>query len=176
MNGVPRHWSVFNNVSAGWLPCSLLKELYGGQRWRGGGVFPQKTDPGGRGALRQATAQQLLCAQWPLLFSPHRRWWQQQQVPIGWSPSHHCQKSHLVRALCPLSATNIHNAMTTATRSKEIEFLKFWLKHMRTGFNADCIVLHLYLFRVKNVSKQFLPREAVCVSFVLKSVFFRAVL
>ncbi len=48
---------------------------------------------------------------------------------------------------------------------------------MRTGFNADCIVLHLYLFRVKNVSKQFLPREeAVCVSFVLKSVFFRAVL
>lgn len=113
VNWVPRrrHCSVFNNVAAGWLPCSLLKELYGGQHWRGGGGFPQQTDPGGRGALRQATAQQLLCAQWPLLFSRHRRWWQQQQVPIGWSPSHHRQKSHLVGALCPLSATNIHNAV-----------------------------------------------------------------
>lgn len=126
--------------------------------------LPPADRPWGPGALRQATAQQLLCAQWPLLFSPHRRWWQQQQVPIGWSPSHHRQKSHLVGALCPLSATNIHNAMTTATWSNK-EISKFWLKHMRTGFNA-CIVLRFYLFRMKNISKQFYPQEEAGVCFI----------
>lgn len=77
--------------------------LFGGVIWRsvwGRGLdYPPQTDPGGRGSSgRQAAAQQLLCAQWPLLFSSpsYRHWWQQ-QVPIGRGPSLHRQKSHLVR-------------------------------------------------------------------------------
>lgn len=37
---------------------------------------------------------------------------------------------------------------------------------MRTGFNADCIVLCFYLFRIKNVSKQFRPQEEAGVCFI----------
>ncbi len=37
---------------------------------------------------------------------------------------------------------------------------------MITGFNADCIVLRFYLFRIKNVSKQFRPQEEAGVRFI----------